>query len=560
MAEGGSDVQGQVITDQDLAELAGELGAEWERLGIFLGLNNSEVQKIKADHDHTDNRIYQMLLKWKQQAPTGTNLIGTLCEALQKVRRYDLAESLSYRPPKKREDGIFCPDHEKHLMNFYCQKCKALLCPECRTAEHRGHVVHNNAEVSSRCRTTMRQEIQRCSSGGRDMEEAVEVVDDAEQSFRKELENIIKQVGEEQTRTINEIKKQWKARSGCSRLKKELADLKERLSSVMEHAKMVLENKSDGKFLLDYPAAMSSMEELPTATKVKIDGLSSRPKFLPGKSSGDLGKVVMVDVWELCCTIGKKGSGHREFEGARGIAAAEPDVIAVTDRKNRRVVVFDSQGNRWQSISLIANDVTATRNYLIVLDPLAVKVYRRDDAQLIHEFPTVHPNEVGNTRVNLFGVAVKKTGNIIVGDCERKVLTELTQDGELLHTIPVAIKPYFLATAANDWIAISDKDRKKIHIVDVSDGNVAKKIVTIKPTIDGEQASCRGVCSDSSDIYLAASTEFYDSGHIHRYDMRGQFISCVAQNLYNPYGITFLADGKQLAVADFHSVKIYRKV
>ena len=168
--------------------------------------------------------------------------------------------------------------------------------------------------------------------------------------------------------------------------------------------------------------------------------------------------------------------------------------------------------------------------------------------------------QLSDSGVNLQSVAVKKNGNIIVGDTENDVLYELSPtNGSLLHTIPVQTQPEYLAVLSNDWIAISGWTQERVDVVDVADGQAAT-VFTIKTTIQGQPAYCRGVCSDRSGIYIAIDAGPYNTGHIHHYDWEGNFMTCVAEGLYSPWGMTFTADGQQLAVADRHSVKMYHKV
>ncbi|XP_022111722.1 uncharacterized protein LOC110990966 [Acanthaster planci] len=197
---------------------------------------------------------------------------------------------------------------------------------------------------------------------------------------------------------------------------------------------------------------------------------------------------------------------------------------------------------------------THTGNRLVVVEDNAshVKVFDKGNT-LAFQFPTVPPSEVGKTAVDLQSVAAKTDGTIVVGDIKRMVLTKHSHtDGELRSTIPVKIKPRYVAVDSNDRVVISDWDQQ---LVDVVDGN-GDTLFTIKPTIDGEVVRyCTGVCADSTGVYVAIHNGS-DTGHIHHYDPQGGFLHCIAEGLHRPMGITFTADG-QLAVGDFYSVKIY---
>ncbi|XP_022111076.1 uncharacterized protein LOC110990393 [Acanthaster planci] len=205
---------------------------------------------------------------------------------------------------------------------------------------------------------------------------------------------------------------------------------------------------------------------------------------------------------------------------------------------------------------------TSTGNRLVVVGEKAfhVKVFDKDNT-LAFQFPTVPPSEVGKTAVKLQSVAVKTDGTIVVGDIERMVLTEHSPtDGELRSTIPVKIKPYFLAVDSNDRVVISDSTwaSSMSRTVGIVDGNGDTKF-PITPTIEGQPvAMCSNVCTGGTDIYVAMYKGDHN-GCIYRYNPQGGILRRVVQGLYRPRGITFTADG-QLAVADTYSLKIFQKV
>ncbi|XP_022111647.1 uncharacterized protein LOC110990871 [Acanthaster planci] len=263
--------------------------------------------------------------------------------------------------------------------------------------------------------------------------------------------------------------------------------------------------------------------------------------------------------WEQRCVFGSEGSRPGEFFGAWDIAARQPDEVAVAEIWNKRVAICSIDGNQKSTIPMErwARGIAATRtgNLLVVVEHSAsyVKVFDKDNT-LAFQFPTVPPSEVDKTAVDLQSVAAKTDGTIVVGDVKRMVLTEHSPtDGELRSTIPVKIKPCYVAVDSNDRVVISDCKQQLVGVV----GTNGDTLFTIKPTIDGEVVRrCTGVCADSTGVYVAMHNDDEDTGHIHHYDPQGGFLHCIAEGLHYPLGITFTADG-QLAVADFYSVKIY---
>ncbi|XP_038062859.1 uncharacterized protein LOC119733345 [Patiria miniata] len=337
----------------------------------------------------------------------------------------------------------------------------------------------------------------------------------------------------------------------------------EKLQFSLDTAREVTRSASDSDFLSLYPTISKDLKLLADESIPRVDNRLAFLKFKQSEGVGgiSLGEVVAEGKWELSRQFGRKRSGPGEFDVAWDIAARKPDEIAVPDYWNNRVVICSIDGNQKSTIPMqgCPLGIAATRsdNRLVVVEEGAshVKVFNSDNT-LAYEFPTVPPSEVGQTAVDLRSVAVKNDGTIAVGDVARMVLTvHSPTDGELLHTIPVKIKPYFLAFDSNDRAIISNYESQT---VDIADGNGTTKR-TIKPTINGKLVKyCFGVCTDGSGIYVALQNGD-NTGHIHHYDPQGGFLQCIAQGLHWPRGITFTSGG-QLAVADWTSVKMYHQV
>ena len=221
-------------------------------------------------------------------------------------------------------------------------------------------------------------------------------------------------------------------------------------------------------------------------------------------------------------------------------------------------VLLDNNYNTKHDLLSGPFGIACINNQFMVVDNTnrVIKMYK-EDGSLAFQFTTLPLNEVGKTYVNLWSIAAKKNGHILVGDVDRKVVTvHRPTDGGILSTMPVTTTPRFLAVDCNDIVVISGYGENQVAVIDEN----STTLLTIKPTIDGQQVNyCQCVCCDGSDIYIAVDNG-NDTGHIHHYDSCGRFISCIAKGLYAPRGITLTSDRKQLAVADFYSVKIYHIV
>ncbi|XP_038064935.1 uncharacterized protein LOC119735308 [Patiria miniata] len=571
------------LTDRRLRQLARELGQEWKSLATLLGYKKAKIFQIENDNPcQTQEQIFSMLVEWRQQNPSSPDQIESLSNQLREVGREDLADELLgnfQREDARKQQGfaetMFCGRH-KSQKDVYCKTCQELICKTCSLSNnHESHQYFTVEEASERYKQVLKDQLPVFNTDLAKIDQALMFISQAEQTFSSQLTQAtgvvqnravraVEEVIAEGNRVIDELKQREKDyQQTLNEKRKTLTELRRRKSHTVAVAEYVMQEESSSDFLVRYTDIRKQFEKLGSERPPKSDVKLVYPLFLRSQNIGpvNLGEVVMEDTWELCHKFGKQGQGEGEFESARGIAAAaEPDEIAVADWKNERVVICDKQGQIRGFISVISHDVKAMLDGWVVASSPDVKVYKRDRT-LAYEFRTID-SEAGKTTIHVVSFVLLNNGNIIAGDIARKVLTEHQpgKKGKLIRTIPVSLRPNHLAVLSNGWIVISDLEQGLAGIVDVSDGKAAE-VATIQPTIDGKPGKrCGGVCSNSSGIYLVVSTGYVNSSHIHHYNCAGQFVSCVAQGLYNPQGITFTVDGQQLAVADRHSVKIYHKV
>ncbi|XP_033644792.1 tripartite motif-containing protein 35-like [Asterias rubens] len=464
---------------------------------------------------------------------------------------------------KPREDAA-CEKHQGSKKLFFCVPCEMLICRDCTVIDHPkpDHHYVDCAKAANERRKSAKQffpeyerEIEVCQHSLQVVLKAMKDLKNNVATAMSEVHvtaaEIIAKVKEEEDCMITAIKSQELDRATrlMEQEKKVTGMLQSRRYS-LEVAEDAMENCCDSTFLEIYP-------EMPMLFGQHVPQLDRGLSCLSFKRNQTSFKIVLgeIDVegkWEKSLEFG-------EVKFARGIAALS-DQLAVTDH-NHGVQFFSREGQHNTSLSLGSNihDIAALNNRLIVVDNTKiVKVYN-GDGSLAFDFTTVPIRELGKANLDLKSVAVKKDGNIIVGDVERNVLTEHSPtDGSLIHTILVKTAPFFLASdCTNNRVVVSGGLQ---HEVDIVDGGIAS-LFTLRPTINSHQVKyCRGVCCDSSGMYVLICNGAYDTGHIHRYDAKGKFLGCIAQDLHNPSGITFTSDGQQLAVADCTSIKMFHKV
>ncbi|XP_038062902.1 E3 ubiquitin-protein ligase TRIM56-like [Patiria miniata] len=470
-----------------------------------------------------------------------------------------------------------CPIHDGEVTRFFCKTCETLICRDCTVINHRmpEHTYIERNEATSVFKQSLAELFSPLENSLTELQKSRERVSKIREDLGVTVKRAMTEVQDraaeirahvtaQENRILDDIKNiQTDRGQKLDEYEKTMSLAVERFQYSLDTAREVTKTASDSDFLSLYATISKDLKLLADQSVPRVDNRLAFLKFKQSEGVGgiSLGQVVTEGKWELSREFGRQGSGRRMFNGAWGIAARQPDEIAVTDYWKNRVVICSIDGNQKSTIPMQGRPcgIAATRsdNRLVVVEEGAshVKVFNSDNT-LAYEFPTVPPSEVGKTTVDLQSVAVKNDGTIAVGDVARMVLTvHSPTDGELLHTIPVKIKPYFLAFDSNDRVIISGLSSQT---VDIAGGNGTTKR-TIKPTINGQPVEfCNGVCTDSSGIYVAMQNGA-NTGHIHHYDPQGGFLQCIAQGLHNPRGITFTSGG-QLAVADWTSVKVYHQV
>ncbi|XP_022105854.1 uncharacterized protein LOC110987428 isoform X2 [Acanthaster planci] len=473
-------------------------------------------------------------------------------------------------------DESKCHKHKGEEKWFYCETCQELICRACTVLDHckPNHQYIDRGKASLKYKQSLKDVFLDFNTDIKGLEQSLAASSAAQQKFTKKVNKTIKAVQERAAKLRAEITTQEKTllnkidqiQQDGNRVydehQKSISTMLEGKQHMLEMAKDVTNTPSECDFLSLYPIITDDFKYLKSKTPPRSDIELSCPSFTPGQWTGaiSLGKLE-EDKWEMCCGFGKRGKGPGAFDGAWGITATPPGEIAVADFSNKRVVICSNEGQPKESIPLQSypRDIAAIHNLdnqlVVVDDTKYVKVFDKKN-KLAFQFPTVPQSEVDKTEVNLWSVAVRKDGTILVGDVERMVWTEhRPTDGQLLHTVPVQTPPYFLAVDhCTERVVVCGVGKQKVDVA-ASDGETRS---IIEPTIDGKPARCcRGVCCDGSGIYITVCNEL-GTGHIHHYDLDGVFLSCLVQYLRTPCGITFTSDG-QLAISEPYSVKMYQR-
>ncbi|XP_022098512.1 E3 ubiquitin-protein ligase TRIM33-like isoform X3 [Acanthaster planci] len=469
-----------------------------------------------------------------------------------------------------------CRRHYGETLTLLCETCQELICHDCTLVDHSEARYHKYVDINTAFldrKQSLGELFPALHYAVMMMEESLENAlelnaglstscDEAVKDIRQRAAEMKDMVAAEEKRMIEDIQKIKKDRSAkFQEFTSKMNGKKERIQHSLTTARNLTSTATKTDFISLHSTISKDLQALGTQRPPKID---ARLGFLKFASSNEidgrinLGNLVMEGKWEVCRQFGKEGNGEGDFSCARGIAALPIGEIAVADQWNKRVVICSTDGTLKKTIPTedYPFDVATFNHQLIVTDTTNyVKVFNTDKT-LAFDFATVPAAEVGKTRVNLASVVVKRDGTIVVGDIQRRVVTEhRPADGSLIRTIPVDTPPHYLAIDnATGRLLVSGADKRVLDVVD----DAGATLLSIRPRVANDRVEyCTGVCCDSSGIFLAMHNGG-DTGHIHHYDSTGKFRACIAHDLHYPMNIKVCPGKQQLAVADWTSVKIFQ--
>ena len=290
-------------------------------------------------------------------------------------------------------------------------------------------------------------------------------------------------------------------------------------------------------------------------------------------------------VWSLTQEIGREGDGEGEFREATRVAVFDNGVMAVINSipKTKTTVVwklyFFSKDGIYQSTLQPTNPtllypcdvaITSQQNLVVVDASYLAKIFNIHGSY-IRSINTLTPEEDPSTWVNNpVMVSVTCNNEIIIANSHNWILTVHREiDGWQPRKIKLDIQPIFLSTNRLGHILVTgDKDKDKASVVKALTTS-GQEVYTIDAfMVDGKVGGPEGlVCDETGCVYIAVmkfnektGNVFLNTGHIHQYDHRGNFMKCIIQGIYSPYGLTMSKSGSDLYVANMKSVLKYSAI
>ena len=269
---------------------------------------------------------------------------------------------------KRPEEASTCQKHKGEINRFYCEPCQVLICQACTVVDHckPEHQYIDSAAASLKYKKAMKDLLPDCHTEIKELEESLAASSQAKQEFRDKVITTMKEVKEtadqirakvtaEENKMIDAIKTLEHDRMAVfDEHEKAVGMLLQRKQHSLDTANDVTNTATDSDFLSLYPIISNELRSLICHRPPVIDRRLSCLHLNKSERVGDirLGKLVWERKWELHHTFGKRGSGLGEFKCALGIAALQPNKIAVADTSNNRVVIYSIEGQHERTIRM----------------------------------------------------------------------------------------------------------------------------------------------------------------------------------------------------------------
>ena len=327
-----------------------------------------------------------------------------------------------------------------------------------------------------------------------------------------------------------------------------------------------VEDNTDGTYRISYFAKETGTCE----ALVKVNGEHVR---------GSPFKVqIKARKYESVLTFGQQGSSFGRFVRPWGVAVNERDEIAVTDRGNHRVQIFDSEGTFLRSFGRKGDKggefdepcgIAFHNDNIIVVDRNnhRVQVFSTQ-GKFLYQF-----GGNGNLDHHLYlplGLSLNGEGNIIVADPRNESVKIFSPWGQLLRKIDRAdsLEWPFHCFQYDKFLIVSDRDpRQDLNKQEEADPSIKvidrKKGLLFKfgkgGTRDGEFVFL-GCLSVNKAGHLIVCDTLNDRVQV--FDMSGRFLAKFGtygsgkEEFNEPISVAVLSDGK-IVVSDLSNHRIH---
>ena len=290
------------------------------------------------------------------------------------------------------------------------------------------------------------------------------------------------------------------------------------------------------------------MKKQPTATAV-LAGKEWRLIKEIG-CSGEVGYVTGVAI----CNNGNIAVIGNDMSGFLG----KPHAYLIHNGQYHRITSPDNKEAKLINPHYVA--VTPNKKIVITDTSKYIKLFH-PDGRYMRSICTLTQDENPDTKVNTRCVAVSSQGFIVVGDIERGLITIHSEsDNSFYKSIKTSVGPLRIAVTSTNNILVSNWGERKVIAYNMESGGELFVIDSWKLAgVSGYAGPWGLACDTEGNVYIAVSTEEFNTGHVHVYNEQGQYLQCIVKGLFEPSGLAWC--NNSLYIADrTEGLKIYSNV
>ena len=265
-------------------------------------------------------------------------------------------------------------------------------------------------------------------------------------------------------------------------------------------------------------------------------------------------------------SFGQEGSSLGRFNRPWGVAVNEHDEIAVTDRHNHRVQIFDAAGSLLRSFGCKGDqegEFNEPCGIVFYNDKIVVVDRNNHRVQVLSaqgEFLYQFGGE-GNLdhQLNLpLGISIDYEGNFIVADSRNKYIKVFSPRGHFLRKIGTTATCPFHCIQHDNYLVLSDCEEYCVEVLNV-EGAVMCKFGAGYGDREFKTPCCLSVTKAGDLIVCDASNH-----RVQVFEVRGKFVTKFGSygsgkgKFNGPVSAAVLSDGK-IVVSDFlnHRIQIF---
>ena len=502
---------------------------------------------------------------------------------------------------------IPCDLHRDEVVRYFCGRCEKLICRECKVSGHENHHCSDLKYICDTYKNKARTLIEGIKHNVPNIEAFLKFLQEySVQVESKQLElvqGITKQadilhqlIDEYKNRMINEVNKACSSEKKLINRKKTSSEsLLQTLQGVTNYTDVMLDHGKAEEILSIRDIMMARLTELahshiePLATKLNVN-------FMPGNPTDTNLEIIFGQVKihntplnkeptdetahkneaitltksptsyltvELISAFECRGLSDPKDIWPTGLSILSDDRIVIMDRENRRVKMFDKDGQYIREFGQeelgCPYDVAILKN-----GNIAVTDYDQEDVKIFTPDGSILAKLKGPMRYPR-GITVDGNGHIIIVDAHshRLVVHEQTKgkvvkiiEGKDEDNSDLFNDPYYVATNKKGYIIITDWVAPNVKIL-TPDGRYVNKYGSYGIRKD-QCLQPYGVCTDNEDYIYVADNQNH---RIHMLNPDGKFIRFIVSRqhgLWHPMALAINSQGHLVVTEALGKVKTFR--